>query len=305
MRSEAEASLRHLQAELARIDAHIRREVRRWQLAGQDPADPFRGLHLSDAEAGLLSERPFGASWGQMAALPPEEAEAFAQAEAQAARQAQQLAEAARQAGHALRLEHLAAAFGLDRFDVDTLLICLAPALDLRYERLYAYLQDDVTRKRPTVSLVLDLLGGRRSGGALPLLPLAVAFAGDAPLFKYRLLERVTDSAARALTAGPGPGRGPGHRRLAAGRLPAPRRARTARRSVASAQRTRMRTPCWRTGRQTEGADALLVGRAWPDLECALAVAEGERRWSSFTGPTRSASRRRPGCWRRGPAALC
>jgi hypothetical protein len=35
-------SLRHLQAELARLDILLQREVRRWQIAGQDPADPFR-----------------------------------------------------------------------------------------------------------------------------------------------------------------------------------------------------------------------------------------------------------------------
>ena len=41
---------------------------------------------------------------------------------------------------------------------IDVLLICLASELDLRYERLYAYLQDDVTRKQPSVDLVLNLL---------------------------------------------------------------------------------------------------------------------------------------------------
>ena len=48
--------------------------------------------------------------------------------------------------------------FELDPFDQDALLVCLAPDLDLRYERLYAYLQDDVTRRRPTVDLILRLL---------------------------------------------------------------------------------------------------------------------------------------------------
>ena len=193
--AESESSLGHLQAELARIDVLIRRQVRRWQLAGQDPADRFRGLHIADAEAGLLSARPFGANWGQMAALPPEEAQAFAQTEAQAANQAQELAEAAHRAGHALRLEHLAGAFGLSRFDVDALLICLAPALDLRYERLYAYLQDDITRKRPAVNLVLDLLSDPAAeSNPSERLPLLSRFASDAPLFKYCLLEWVAES---------------------------------------------------------------------------------------------------------------
>jgi len=268
VRSEAEASIRHLQAELARIDARIRREVRRWRLAGQDPADSFRGLHLSDAEAGLLSERPFGASWGQMAALPPEEIEAFAQAEEQAARQAEQLAEAARQAGHAVRMERLAAAFGLDRFDVDTLLICLAPALDLRYERLYAFLQDDVTRKRPTVSLVLDLLGGVDPADRLPLLLRFGGLRGAAPLFEHRLLERVTEAGTEPSPLGQALAVDPAivawllggyrpHAELGSQAvLWHPRGERDARRSD--------------TG--DGSADALLAGRAWPGLERALAL---------------------------------
>src|SRR5919202_1569654 len=56
------------------------------------------------------------------------------------------------------RFERLAQLFELDAFEQEALLICLAPDVDLRYERLYAYLQDDVTRRRPSVDLVLRLL---------------------------------------------------------------------------------------------------------------------------------------------------
>ncbi|HEX6975518.1 MAG TPA: ATP-binding protein, partial [Vicinamibacterales bacterium] len=52
----------------------------------------------------------------------------------------------------------LASQFDLTSFELDALLIAIAPECDLRYERLYAYLQDDVTRKRPTVDLILNLL---------------------------------------------------------------------------------------------------------------------------------------------------
>jgi ATP-dependent 26S proteasome regulatory subunit len=189
----AELDLQHLQAELARIDVLIRREVRRWQLAGQDLADGFRGLHVSGAEAGSLLARPFGASWGQTVTLERKEARAFADGQAQAARQAKALAGAARQQGRRIRLERLAEAFGLDRFELDTLLICLAPTLDLRYERLYAFLQDDVTRKRPRINLVLDLLGGSDAAARLPLL---LRFGDEAPLFKYRIVERASESGA-------------------------------------------------------------------------------------------------------------
>lgn len=187
---EQDLNLEYLRAELARIDVLIRREIHRWRLAGQDPTDSFRGLYVSEVEADGLLARPFGSNWGQLAALSPEEAQAFAQAEAEAARQAQVLVETAQTHQQTLRLARLAAVFGLDRFELDVLLICLAPTLDLRYERLYGYLQDDVTRKRPTVNLVLDLLA---EPGPSRLTRLA-HFAEDAVLFKYRLLERDSES---------------------------------------------------------------------------------------------------------------
>src|SRR6202030_4113259 len=52
---------------------------------------------------------------------------------------------------------------GLEPFDLDVLVLTLAPDIDLRYERLYGYLQDDVTRRRPTLDLVARLL---RAGAA-------------------------------------------------------------------------------------------------------------------------------------------
>ncbi len=56
------------------------------------------------------------------------------------------------------RLAWLGRAYGLTSFDLDVLVIALAPELDRRYERLYSLLQDDTMRTRPGVGLVLDLL---------------------------------------------------------------------------------------------------------------------------------------------------
>ncbi|WP_143046976.1 ATP-binding protein [Amycolatopsis xylanica] len=64
--------------------------------------------------------------------------------------------------------------------ELDVLLIALAPEADLRYERLYGYLQDDVTRRRPSVHLVLELLAGTRG-----------VFGAEAPLLGQRLVELV------------------------------------------------------------------------------------------------------------------
>lgn len=56
------------------------------------------------------------------------------------------------------RLAALKTLFALDDFELDLLLVALAPEIDLKYERLFAALQDDPLRRRPTVDLALDLL---------------------------------------------------------------------------------------------------------------------------------------------------
>lgn len=78
----------------------------------------------------------------------------------------------------------------LDNFDVTLILIALAPEIDLRYERLYAYLQDDVTRKRPTVDLALNLL----CASADEKLQQRHHFNSDAPLIREAFFHLIPDS---------------------------------------------------------------------------------------------------------------
>ena len=59
-----------------------------------------------------------------------------AQAWAEAAQRAEAVAKAARRQHEPLRLSRLAATFGLDVFEIDALLVCLAPEIDLRYGNL-------------------------------------------------------------------------------------------------------------------------------------------------------------------------
>ena len=56
------------------------------------------------------------------------------------------------------RMRRLVQLFDLNRFEEEAVLICLAPELDIGYGRLYAYLQDDATRRFPTADLILRLL---------------------------------------------------------------------------------------------------------------------------------------------------
>jgi len=55
-------------------------------------------------------------------------------------------------------LEVLGRIFLLSELEKEILLIILAPEVDSKYERIYAYLQDDLTRKYPTISLISLLL---------------------------------------------------------------------------------------------------------------------------------------------------
>lgn len=176
----------YLQAHLARIDVLISQQVERWQTAGQDPYDAFRGLYVSDSEARNLTQRPFGHSWGQTIILPDERVQHYSAELQKANAEVARIGALFAQAKILPRLDYLAFAFGLDQFDLDALLICLAPSLDLRYERIFGYLQDDVSKKRPSVNLVLDLL----SLPGTPHLQYLTRFSNQSQLIKFQILEK-------------------------------------------------------------------------------------------------------------------
>lgn len=81
-------------------------------------------------------------------------------------------------------LAHLQNTFSLSAFDLDILVIALAPELDRHYERVYAYLQDDMSGKKPTVDMALNLL----CSNIPEKLSRRQHFTTNAPLIKYRLL---------------------------------------------------------------------------------------------------------------------
>ena len=56
-----------------------------------------------------------------------------------------------------LPLIQLEKIFGLSDFEMHVVITCLASELDGKYDRLYAYLQDDITRKNPSIDLALQL----------------------------------------------------------------------------------------------------------------------------------------------------
>jgi hypothetical protein len=151
-----------LQVALLRLDTLIRAAVERAQLVYSPSAaqDSYRGLYVNAQEAELLLARVPGEPllWREL------------------------------EAGGDLGL---ADEFGLSEFDLDVLLLALAPEFDLKYERLFGFLQDDVTRKRPTVNLALDLL----CPSAESRLARRRHFNPDAPLIAQGLVRLIADPA--------------------------------------------------------------------------------------------------------------
>jgi len=137
----------HLLAELQRLDRMIHRQVLRMRASRLLTEDELRGLYIPDAQVDSLLVQPSGAEDTPRAA---ELSEAIAQLTLENQRRVQSAPE--------LPLNRLVRIFGLNDFARDVLVIAVAPELDLRYQTLYAYVQNDVTRRRPTVDLALRLL---------------------------------------------------------------------------------------------------------------------------------------------------
>jgi hypothetical protein len=180
-------SLEHLLAELEQVDFFLRIQVHRARRL-RDGDDRFAGLYVSEQEVDQICGEPAGL---------PRWAVAMEGEYASFARALDGLAVhlAARKAtsngGVALRLDRLVELFDLAPIDVRALLVCIAPEIDLRYERLFAYLQDDVQKRWPTIDLVLNLL--------CPSLPAKLnarqRFTASAPLIKHSLVEVFDDPA--------------------------------------------------------------------------------------------------------------
>ena len=162
-------SLAYLYARLGVLEARVRAAVDRRRAADADPEDRFRGLYISEAQVDALLAGPPGP-------LVPSEADGAA---AVLLTGLDVRAAEAEAAGARIRLRELARAFDLAPVDLELLLVALAPDLDPRFERLYGYLHDDVSRRRASAGLALELAGAGGTGPARDRLgPLAPLVAG-------------------------------------------------------------------------------------------------------------------------------
>jgi hypothetical protein len=143
--------------------------------------DPFRGLYISDEEAAaLLSGGP-----EPLKGTVAEDIEKLAGAKDELRREIDQRIKESIQSGASPRLWKMGDTLGLSDFERDVLIICAASDLDPKYEGLFGYFHNDLTRKRPSLGLVLELLctsSAERIESRRRLLP-------GSPIMDFKMLE--------------------------------------------------------------------------------------------------------------------
>lgn len=158
------------------------------QESTEQVAESSQGVYISKAEVETLLTQPLNYPWWVNA--PP------LLAQPEIVNSLENLTEvlllqreASHEQGVVLRLDALVIRFSLSPIDRAALLIALAPDLDLRFERLYAYLQDDITRQRPCVDLILTLICPSTEEKLIQ----RQRFTAQAPLRYHNLLQFVTN----------------------------------------------------------------------------------------------------------------
>jgi len=141
----------HIDEELRWLDLVIKRRAASFRAALRELEPPGTGqqMYISHAEVDRLLDAS-AAGAGEFAGLDREIVTAREHIDARIALSLEQ--------GWIPTLIQLARMFQLTPFEQRALTACLAPELDSKYDKVYAYLHDDVTRKRPSVRLLLDLL---------------------------------------------------------------------------------------------------------------------------------------------------
>jgi hypothetical protein len=192
-----EANEAYLWAHVRRLRLLIQRRVlwlrSRWQ---HDPLQDFQGLVVGEAEADrLLADEPPEARFWEENARAAAIGRSIAGAEDDLNSQSEALAET----GRPPALDELCYQFGLTPLERDVLVLSLAPELDPRFERIYAYVQDDMNRGYASPHLALTLFGGGNAPDTWD------SFAPEATLRRFRLV---------SLEPGPLPGTPGGARPL-------------------------------------------------------------------------------------------
>src|SRR5262245_5414305 len=177
----------HLRAEIDWLHQLIRREIRADDRGvAARGFDEFAGLYISRDEIDRYLAQPSQPNEEPDSPQARQGRSEVANARAVLDRRIQM----SLAAGVDLRLARLARTFELDDVARTALLCCAAAELDARFNRLFAYLQDDAGKKRPTFWLLARLATCR----AVDPIDLRGVFGPSSPLFRHRLLDPQPDA---------------------------------------------------------------------------------------------------------------
>ena len=182
-----ETNMEHIQAALLVLNLRLHRQVLRWRATHHGNATPeeLLGLHISSAEVDAILDSLYTAR-GNGNADPIDQAPIATISDLLADAQEfhAQAESASLTAGSRLQLPMLAERLGLTSFERQVVLLALATEVDRRYTRLFGYLNDDVTRRSPTVDLALGLF----CQNAEQWEEAHLSFTPEAPLRRYRVM---------------------------------------------------------------------------------------------------------------------
>jgi len=188
------SGMEHLLAEFDWLRLLLHRHVLRLKAANILAADPFRGLYLADEQVDALLCSLANSAQAREAHAEgiPEISDLTAQAHSARAELDARI-RAGATAGFTPPLARLASLFHLSPFETQAIIATAAVEFDLRFESLYSWARNDVTRRRPSVDLILKLLCASHGEE----LRARVAFRENAPLFAHRIL-RIADEPSSA-----------------------------------------------------------------------------------------------------------
>lgn len=184
-RFQYRSSLDHIFDELSSLDIRILRRIAIQRASSPDDAfDQLRGLVITNAEVDTLlsSELKFADAHSTSSTF----ADLLDQRDCHDREIAARIAEAATRS-IVLGLCRLTSLFGLSRFQQQCVVLSLAPEFDRKYDRLFAYLHDDVTQKSPSVDLALTLFCDTQAERC----SMRSAFEQDGTLVKFGLLDLI------------------------------------------------------------------------------------------------------------------
>jgi hypothetical protein len=158
---------------LAWLDCLIEREILRLRARYELSLDELRGLYISDQLVDALIRQKHQAS-------------ATDEPVGTLSARAQQIAP---QHECASPLGALRSRLQLSETALDIVLLALAPELDIRYESLYGYLNDDIARRHVTIQLAQRLLQDARRPGSDRALEVRSLLTPTSPLVAGGLIE--------------------------------------------------------------------------------------------------------------------